>query len=296
MEFPFLPTVRPHLTSLHSPDSGRRTLSYACMHAPCTHTHTHGIPLLCIPPLPPSPFWGRRRVPAAPWNAPRSMPECQARRTTSERANTVPRRANYAKYADERGGCDGGGGGARGNINMPPFTPHTLTTLFPPTSPSFLPSFPPSLPHLHAAARLGHAHIWEEGKEGRGEEKKGMRARRRQEARGREEKRMSSANAPDDRKRGRESERAGLRRRAVRLGHARECDGCFSASAVYRRHRCRRRRRRPHVPGHPSCPASRGFIPFSAGPSKDETAATTTTMVGRADTTSEGASEGWMDG
>ena len=166
------------------------------------------------------------------------MPECQARRTTSERANTVPRRANYAKYADERGGCDGGGGGARGNINMPPFTPHTLTTLFPPTSPSFLPSFPPSLPHLHAAARLGHAHIWEEGKEGRGEEKKGMRARRRQEARGREEKRMSSANAPDDRKRGRESERAGLRRRAVRLGHARECDGCFSASAVYRRHRC----------------------------------------------------------
>ena len=124
-----------------------------------------------------------------------------------------------------RGGCRGGGD-ARGNINMPPFTPHTLT-LFPPPSPSLplslLPCLPPSLtlartysspprPRSHMGGRKGR-------KKRREERNAGTTA-----PRGREENELGQRTAaPGDR----EGERAGRRRqrhrrrhRAVRLGHA----------------------------------------------------------------------------
>lgn len=226
------------------------------MHAPSTvHTHMRvaSLPPSVYPPLSPSPFWGRRRVPAAPWNAPRSMPECQARRTTSERANTVQRRANYAKYAAE---ADAAAAATLAGILTCLPSPLTHSLSFPLLLPPCLsPSFPASLPHSHShartAARLGHAHIWEEGKEERREEKKGMRARRRQEA----EKRMSSANAPPHQATERERELVvaataaatalfgwDTHENAMVVPQRAQC-------AVYRRHR--RRRRRPHVPGHP---------------------------------------------
>ena len=168
----------------------------ACM--PPAHTLTHMVSPFCVSPLYLPPPSGA----AAAFLPLLGMPleVCpSARRGEQLRSERIPFLAVPTMpntRTSERAGCDGGGG-ARGNINMPPFTPHTLT-LFPPTSPSFPPSFLPSLarsspprPRSHMGGRKGRKRRREErnagttaprGKRPRREENElGQRTRRQKE-------------------------------------------------------------------------------------------------------------------
>ena len=151
-----------------------RSQSHARMHASSTLTHMRvtrpSLPCIIRVSLPPSlPHWGHRRVPAAPWNAPRSMPECQARGTASEPANTVQRRANYAKYAAEADAAAAATTTAAALAGI-------LTCLPSPLTRSLSFPLPPSVARTYVGqpASLGHAHIWrkEGGRERKEEEKR----------------------------------------------------------------------------------------------------------------------------
>ena len=160
--------VRRHETSLPSPDSpGDPNRTHACLFHTLTHESRPLPPFLpplhhpCIPPSLPPPL-------GPPPRSCRSL-ECPSKYARVPGAGNSVGASEYRSAPCQlcqirgRGGC----GGARGNINMPPFTPHTLP-LFPPPS--------LSRTHVRTAARLARprSHMEEGRREGKeeGEEKR----------------------------------------------------------------------------------------------------------------------------